>query len=109
VGSPSTSLFELGPTLTRFGVPDALQDPVLQLHNTTSMMMLNDNWQNNFNWKNTQQVPFKLLALPPPNDLESAIVATLPTLPPMFLQRMQMFLRALDSLEGKNVFRISST
>jgi len=55
VGSPSRSLFELGPTLTRFGVPDTLQDPVLQLHNTTSMMMLNDNWQNNFNWKNTQQ------------------------------------------------------
>jgi len=55
VGSPSTSLFELGPTLTRFGVPDALQDPVLQPHNTTSMIMLNDNWQINFNWKNTQQ------------------------------------------------------
>jgi hypothetical protein len=86
-----------------------LQDPVLQLHNTTSMMMLNDNWQNNFNWKNTQQSTIQATGFAPPNDLESAIVATLPTLPPMFLQRMQMFLRALDSLEGKNVFRISST
>ena len=37
--TPSRSLVRgLGPTLTSFGVPEALQDPVLALHNSTSMI-----------------------------------------------------------------------
>jgi hypothetical protein len=61
----------LGPTLTNFGVPDALQDPVLELHNTTSMMASNDDWQNA---ANANQIPANFR---PSNSHESAILTTL--------------------------------
>ena len=62
----------LGPTLTSFGVPEALQDPVLQLHNSTSMMMLNDNWQSAVN---ADQIPMNYR---PADSRESALMTTLP-------------------------------
>lgn len=62
----------LGPTLTSFGVPDALQDPVLQLHNATSMMMLNDDWQSA---ANASQIPMNYRS---PDIRESALMTTLP-------------------------------
>ena len=61
----------LGPTLTSFGVPDALQDPVLELHNTTSMMTSNDDWQSA---ANANQIPINYR---PANSHESAIMTTL--------------------------------
>ncbi len=62
----------LGPTLTRLGVPDALPDPVLQLHNTTSMMMFNDDWQSA---ANAGQIPMNYR---PADVRESVIMTTLP-------------------------------
>jgi len=61
----------LGPTLTNFGVPDALQDPVLELHNTTSMMTSNDDWQSA---QNANQIPINYR---PSDSRESAIMITL--------------------------------
>jgi hypothetical protein len=61
----------LGPTLTNFGVPNALTDPTLELHDANGVLLaFNDNW------KDTQQNAIAATGLAPPNDLESAIVAT---------------------------------
>jgi hypothetical protein len=62
----------IGPSLTRYGVPDALADPVLELHGPGAFVtIINDNW------RDTQQTVIEATGLPPTNDLESAIVATL--------------------------------
>jgi len=62
----------LGPTLTQFGVSGVLADPTLDLHDSTGSI------QTNNNWKDTQQVAIQATGLAPPNDLESAILRTLP-------------------------------
>lgn len=62
----------LGPTLTQFGVPNAMQDTTLELHNSAgAVIAFNDDWQNA---ANAQSIP---PALQPSNDLESAILTTL--------------------------------
>ena len=63
----------IGPSLDRFGVPDALADPVMELHGPTGFVTIT-----NDNWKDTQQVAIMATGIPPTNDLESAILATLP-------------------------------
>ena len=62
----------IGPSLTTFGVPGALQDPVLELHDASRTLVSNDNW------KSDQQAEIQASGLAPTNDLESAIIATLP-------------------------------
>lgn len=59
----------IGPSLTALGVPGALQDPTLELHGAISI--------NNDNWRDTQAAEIQATGLPPGNDLESAIVASL--------------------------------
>ena len=62
----------LGPSLTQFNVPNALQDPTLELHNGTgSIITTNDNW------KDTQQTLIEATGLAPSDDRESAILITL--------------------------------
>jgi sugar lactone lactonase YvrE len=61
----------LGPTLTSFGVTDTLQDPVLALHDSTSMIALNDDWQSAANASQIQ-VNYR-----PADVRESAIMTTL--------------------------------
>jgi hypothetical protein len=61
----------LGPSLTSQGVPGALQDPTLELHQGNTTIATNDNW------KDTQEQAINASTIPPTNDLESAIVATL--------------------------------
>ena len=34
-----------GPSLTQFGVPNALANPRLELHDSTNTIGMNDNWQ----------------------------------------------------------------
>jgi hypothetical protein len=63
----------LGPTLTQFGVNGALADPTLVLVNSNGNLIAT-----NDNWKNTQQSTIQATGFAPPNDLESAIFATLP-------------------------------
>jgi len=63
----------LGPSLTAFGVAGALQDPTLQLFNSSGVVIaFNDNW------KDTQQAQIQATGLAPTDDRESAIYATLP-------------------------------
>ena len=62
----------IGPSLGNFGVPDPLADPVMELHGPTGFTTIT-----NDNWEDTQQAAIKATGLPPTNDLESAILATL--------------------------------
>lgn len=62
----------IGPSLSSAGVPGALADPTLSLYNKNhTLLAFNDNW------KDTQQAQITATGIPPKNDLESAIVATL--------------------------------
>jgi hypothetical protein len=60
----------IGPSLTGFG---ALLDPVLELRGPDGSLIIS-----NDNWKETQQAEIQNSTLAPTNDLEAAIVATLP-------------------------------
>jgi hypothetical protein len=62
----------IGPSLTALGVPDALADPILELHDAAgNLIAVNDDWGN------TQRAEIAQTLLQPSNELESAIVATL--------------------------------
>jgi hypothetical protein len=64
----------IGPSLTGFGVPDALADPVLELHGPSGFVtIIDDNWRDD----PAQEAAIQATGLPPTNDLESAIDATL--------------------------------
>jgi hypothetical protein len=50
------------------GLPGALQDPVLELHDSHGGVVINDNW------RDSQEQIIKDTTIPPPDDRESAIV-----------------------------------
>jgi hypothetical protein len=62
----------IGPSLTNQGVPDALQNPTLELHDSTGATLAFNN-----DWKDSQQTEIQNSGIAPTNELESAIVATL--------------------------------
>src|SRR5205823_12221601 len=70
-GSKHVLVRAIGPSLAAAMVPNPLQDPVLSLHNTTTQIASNDNWQTA---ANASQIP---AALRPTDPRESAILATL--------------------------------
>ena len=63
----------LGPSLAVNGVPLAnrLADPAIDLYQDDILVMSNDNW------KDSQQTEIEATGVPPTDDLESAIIATL--------------------------------
>jgi Lysyl oxidase len=62
----------LGPSLVAAGIPGALSDPTLQLHDHTgATIAFNDNW------KDTQQSAIQATGLAPSDDHEAAMVQTL--------------------------------
>jgi hypothetical protein len=62
----------IGPSLSSL-FPDALADPTLELRNSSgSLIIINDNWRTD------QEQEIIATGIPPSDDLESAIVATLP-------------------------------
>jgi uncharacterized repeat protein (TIGR01451 family) len=64
----------IGPSLTPSGVPDALADPVLELHGPGGFVTItNDNWRDD----PAQEALIIASGIPPTNNLESAIDATL--------------------------------
>jgi hypothetical protein len=64
----------IGPSLTQFGVPNALADPVLELHGPdTFVTVINDNWRDD----PVQAAAIQATGIPPSNDLEAAIDASL--------------------------------
>ena len=70
--SPTRILFRaIGPSLTDFGVPNALGDPTLELYDGNGQLVaVNDNW------RDTQEAEIIATGIPPSNDLESAIVGS---------------------------------
>ena len=62
----------IGPSLAQLGVPDVLADPVLELHGPSGFITVINN-----NWRDTQEAEIQATGIPPTNDLESAIVASL--------------------------------
>src|SRR5204863_2765809 len=70
----------IGPSLTQFGVPDALANPQLELHDATSLIGQNNDWQ-------TTQIggvitgdqvgEIQASQIAPTNPTESAIISTL--------------------------------
>jgi hypothetical protein len=73
-GSTEVVVRGLGPTLSNFGVANALADPTLELRDINGNLI-----RSNDNWSSTQQAEIIATGLQPSNDAESAIVATLAT------------------------------
>jgi hypothetical protein len=65
----------LGPSLP---VSGRLPDPVLELHDNTGIVAANDNWKISDKTGQSQQAEIEATTIPPKNDLESALIATLP-------------------------------
>jgi len=64
----------IGPSLTGSGVPDVLADPIIELHGPGAFVTItNDNWRDD----PVQEAAILATGIPPTNDLESAIDATL--------------------------------
>jgi len=62
----------LGPTLSTVGVGGALADPTMTIVNSSNVVVAS-----NDNWRDTQETEIAASGFAPPNDLESAIIATL--------------------------------
>jgi hypothetical protein len=63
----------IGPSLVQFGLTDLLANPVLELRAANGSVLMSNN-----NWKDSQQAEIQNSGVAPTNDLESAIVMTLP-------------------------------
>lgn len=61
----------IGSSLGGANIASPLADPTLELHSGSTIMASNDNWQD------TQSAAIRATGIPPENDLESAIIATL--------------------------------
>ena len=71
-GSGEVLVRALGPSLGSFGVANPLADPTLELHDGNgTLIAANDNW------KTDQQTLILGTGIPPTNDAEAAILATL--------------------------------
>ena len=76
-GSQKVLVRAIGPSLANAVPPvaDALADPVLELYDSNGMLLaMNDNWQDD----PVQAAEIIATGIPPTDNLESAIVATLP-------------------------------
>jgi hypothetical protein len=72
-GSARLLLRAIGPSLGDAGVENALQDPTLELVNGNG-----DTIAANNKWRDSQQAEIEATTIPPPNDLEAAIVTIVP-------------------------------
>ncbi|MFN2475943.1 MAG: hypothetical protein ABR526_06340 [Chthoniobacterales bacterium] len=62
----------IGPSLTNQGVPGALADPTLELHDVNGVLIAA-----NDNWRSDQETELRQSGLAPTNELEAAMVKTL--------------------------------
>jgi len=60
----------IGPSLT---LPGKLQDPTVELHSSSALLGANDNW------RSAQEAEIIATTISPSNDLESALIRTLPS------------------------------
>ena len=72
-GSATVVVRGIGPSLTALGVPGALADPTLELHDAGGALLMS-----NDDWKDTQQTEIEAAGLAPTDDRESAILSILP-------------------------------
>jgi hypothetical protein len=63
----------LGPSLANAGIPNAMQDPVLELHNQEGTLL-----DSNDNWRDGKQQAISDAGLSPADDREAAVFAILP-------------------------------
>jgi plastocyanin len=63
----------LGPSLTNAGIVGVLSDPTLELRDGNGAIVRSNN-----DWKESQQAEIQQTSIPPANDREAAIVASLP-------------------------------
>jgi hypothetical protein len=69
----------IGPSLSDSGIQGPLQDPTLALHDANgATIATNDNWKINDQTQQSQEELIRSSTIVPTNDLEAAIVATLP-------------------------------
>ncbi len=77
-GAAKVIVRALGPSLSGAGVAGVLADPTLELHDGSgTTLATNDNWKINDQTGQSQEADIRATTIPPSNDLESAIVATL--------------------------------
>jgi hypothetical protein len=77
-GKATVLIRAVGPSLAGSGVPNVLPDPTLELHdNNGGTIATNDNWKVNDQTQQSQESAVRATAIPPADDLESAIVTTL--------------------------------
>ena len=62
----------IGPSLAAFGLTGVLEDPTLELHDSTGALIFS-----NDDWRKTQESAIEATGLQPSDDREAAIVATL--------------------------------
>jgi PKD domain len=62
----------IGPTLTGLGVPGAISNPVLEVHDSNGGVFMNEGW------RSTQESEIIATTIPPNNDHDSAVLLTLP-------------------------------
>jgi hypothetical protein len=62
----------IGPSLAHYAIADALQDPFLELHNSLGVL-----FASNDNWRDNQEAQIEATMIPPTDNREAAIVATL--------------------------------
>ena len=75
VGTAQVMVRALGPSVP---VPGALGDPTLELHDGNgTTISTNDNWKINDQTGQSQEADIRATTIPPPNDSESALIATL--------------------------------
>ena len=63
----------IGPSLAAFGIPNVLQDPLLELHNANGTTI-----QSNDDWQQAQAAEITQTGLAPTDPRESAMVSILP-------------------------------
>jgi hypothetical protein len=61
----------IGPSLGAVGVPNALQDPFLELHDSSGTTVMS-----NDNWKTDQEKQIRASGIPPTDDRESALISS---------------------------------
>ena len=71
-GDATVLLRAIGPSLANFGVADALQDPVLELHDGQGTIL-----SSNDDWQDTQEAEIAATGLAPSGLSESAILQSL--------------------------------
>jgi hypothetical protein len=77
-GSVRAVVRAIGPSLAAFGITNALTDTTLQLRDGNGAIVVeNDDWKIRSNGT-SQQAEIEATGLQPTNDLEAAVVATLP-------------------------------